>query len=38
MNTDFILLGILFVGLVALNKEYITSELFFRKDEDKRNV
>jgi hypothetical protein len=35
MNTDFILLGILFVGLIVLNKEYISSELFFRKDEDK---
>ncbi len=34
MNTDFILLTILVVGVVLLNKEYITSELLSKKKEE----
>ncbi len=34
MNTDFILFSILLVGVVLLNKEYITKELLSKKDEE----
>lgn len=34
MNTDFVLVSILLVGLVLLNKEYIRSEILSKKEDD----
>jgi len=34
MNTDFILLTILAIGVVLLNKEYITKEFLSKKEEE----
>ncbi len=34
MNTDLILFTILFVGVILLNKEYITSELLSKREEE----